>query len=342
MVFAGTLQSYPELVRELGGDPDAMMGRFGISPDILGSATPRVSYRAMIALLEYTANALIRPDFGMFLAKRQGGGKVFGPIGIVMRNSGTLGDALRYVRTHIHAYSLAAHLNIEADRAHHQHRVEFDILLDHIPAKAQTMEQLLLLAQDNALDITNGHVRVREVHFRHQPLSPLAVYRDYFGCEVLFDQAADCLIFDEADVRAPIIDAKPQHYEMAAYYIDTHFPPAAAPLHARVRGLVRKYLGLSDCRIERVADELCIHPRTLHRRLKWEGKSFEDIKDEERRDMALYYLVQTNAPLTHISAKLGYSETSVLSRSCLRWFRHCPSEMRALIRSQRAPSAYAG
>ncbi|MET0238450.1 MAG: AraC family transcriptional regulator [Sphingobium sp.] len=336
LIHVGTLLEFSDLVRELGGDPDDLLRSVGIDRSNVTRAVTRISFRAMIDLLEKSADRLKCPDFGMRLAVRQGGGKVFGPMGVVMRNSSTLGDALAYVGRHIQAYSLAAGMPMEHDRAAGRVFVGLDILLENIADRSQTVEQHLLLAHYNAVEITAGRARVRQVRFRHQPLSPLRTYRDHFGCEVLFEQPSDGIVFSQDDLNAPIVDPDVQHYEIATSFIEANYPPASAPMHARVRGLVMKTLGVSDCRIERIADELCMHPRTLHRRLKWEHKSFEDIKDEVRRDLARYYLERTSVPFTRISEKLGYSETSVLSRSCTRWFGHSPRDVRSRARADPA------
>jgi AraC-like DNA-binding protein len=76
-----------------------------------------------------------------------------------------------------------------------------------------------------------------------------------------------------------------------------------------------------------------MHPRTLQRRLREEGTTFEAIKDEARQDLAQRYLAQPDVPLTQITALLGYSEQSALGRSCRRWFGATPREMRALLAS---------
>jgi AraC-like DNA-binding protein len=283
----------------------------------------------MANLLELTAAKLQRPDFGMRLATLQGGGRVFGPMGVVMKNSNTFGEAIDYTAKHIHAYSLAARMNFERDRANQKLFVGFEILLDRVPNNRQAMEQTMLLGVLNAIEITGGQVRVREVLFRHQPLSSLRAYRDYFGCEVRFDQKVDAIVFKEQDLLCPIVDPDVQLYEMATSFIDTKFTRVTPPMHALVRGLILQHLGGEDCTNERIAAELGLHPRTLHRRLKAEGKSFEGTKDEVRRDVALRYLHQSDMPLTSIAERLGYAETSVLSRSCFRWFGASPRQLRS-------------
>ena len=77
-----------------------------------------------------------------------------------------------------------------------------------------------------------------------------------------------------------------------------------------------------------VASVVGLHPRTLQRRLREEGTTFEEIKDGVRRDVALRCLRQRHIPLIRVAEILGYSETSVLSRSCYRWFARSPRQLR--------------
>lgn len=334
LLHVDALRFFPQLVRQLGGDSEALVRQIGLEPAIFTRRTPSLGYRTVAAVLELAADELKRPDFGMRLASLQGGGRVFGPMGVAMENSATFGEALEFVARHIHAYSLAARMRLEPEPGRPRLFVPFDILLDRLTHKQQAIEQALLLAHLNAMQITGGRARVREVRFSHQPLSPLRSYRDYFGCEVRFDQPVDGVVFGEQDLSCPVVDPDVQLYEMAATFIETRFTRVTPPMHARVRGLVLQYLGSEDCTNERVAADLCLHPRTLHRRLKAEGKSFEGVKDEARRDVALRCLQQTDMPLTRIAERLGYAETSVLSRSCFRWFGLPPSRLRAQLSRQ--------
>lgn len=328
IVHADALAFLPELVTELGGDPEALLREAKIDPAILLTRGSALEYRAFVHLLEIAATRLLAPDFGLQLAKRQRGGKVIGPVGVVMKNSKTLGQALGYCAKHIHAYSLATRVRFRPDRPNHKLFIAVEVLLDRVSDTAQVMEHALALANFNVIDITRGDARVRQVCFRHQPSKPMVEYRNCFGCEVLFGQPADGIVFTEQDLLCEIADPDEQVYEMAISFIDSRFPPEAPPIHTRVRGLVLRYLGGDECNNEAIAAEMCIHPRTLQRRLRAEGQSFESIKDEVRREVALRYLQNGDMPLTHVAEKLGYAETSVLSRSCYRWFDASPLQLR--------------
>ncbi|HEX8058752.1 MAG TPA: AraC family transcriptional regulator ligand-binding domain-containing protein, partial [Novosphingobium sp.] len=269
-VHAQMLRFFPELVEELGGDARGLLLRAGIEPDCSAEA----SYRQAIHLLELAAAETQCPDFGLRLAKRQGGGSMFGPLGVAMKNSRTFGEALTYVSEHTYAHSLAARIRLTrlpdggAFSAH-------DILLDGVPVKAQLIEQIILVGHLAALEITGGHARVRRVHVRHQPVSSPATYRRYFGCEVRFGQNEDGVLFSAADLACPVIDPDAAAFAEVAAFIDSAFPRQLPPLHAQVRGVITQHLGSERCTNDQVAGELHLHPRTLHRKLRAEGTSFQ-------------------------------------------------------------------
>jgi AraC-like DNA-binding protein len=321
VVHARILRFFPELVEELGGDAPALLARAGIDAEGRSGAT----YRQMIHLMELAAAELACPDFGMRLAELQGGG-MFGPLGLAMKNSRTFGDALEYVSKHTYAHSLAARIRLTrfpggAFSAH-------DILLEGVPVKSQLIEQIILVGHLSAMEITGGHARVRRVHFRHQPVSPPKTYRRYFGCEVRFGQQEDGVLFSSADLACPVVDPDSEAFEQVTAFIDSAFVRHLPPLHAQVRGVVMQYLGSERCTNDVVAAELNLHPRTLHRRLRAEGTSFQKIKDEVRRDVMLYYLRQTRLDFTRISERLGFAEQSVMTRCCRRWFGVSPTRVR--------------
>lgn len=328
VVGIDSLRGFSELVHRLGGDADAILERAHISPASLDTPGASVEYRSLLNAMTYAAEENDCPDFGLRFATMQGGNRSVGPIGVVMKNSKTLGQAIGYCAKNTHAYSVATRIRFEPDRANHKLLVRLEILLERAPDKRQAVEHALMLASLNMREITGGGARVRKVMFTHDPQLPLRVYRQYFGCEVSFGDRADGLILTEDDLLCQVVDPDWRVYEMATTFIESRFPRMEASIQTRVRSLVEQYISGKDCTNERIAADFCLHPRTLQRRLRAEGTSFEDIKDEIRRDLALRYIRNGDMPLKQVAEKLGYAETSVLSRSCFRWFSTSPREMR--------------
>jgi AraC-like DNA-binding protein len=328
IVHARVLRFFPELAAQLGGDGAALLRAAGIDPSASAADEFTATYRQMIDVLEHAAAVLNCPDFGMRLAALQGG-SIYGPLGLVMKTSRHFGEALDYVVKHNFAHSPAARIWLRRFAAGEMVFSGHDILVERAGTKSQLMEQLMLVGHLMAMEMTGGAVRARKVHFRHEPVSSRATYRRYFSCEVSFGQSEDGVFFSEQDLACPIIGADPDARTIAALFIDTEFARHRPALHAQVRGMVFQYLGTDDCTNDKIAAELNLHPRTLHRHLAGERTSFQKIKDEVRRDFMLYYIQKTNLDFCAISEKLGFAEQSVMSRYCARWFAAPPSALRA-------------
>ena len=96
LIRATNLWGYADLVRELGGDPEALLARFQIPLGIENEADAFVPF-GPVALLEASAEELGCPDFGLRLSRWQGL-DILGPIAVIARNAQTVPDGLRRSR----------------------------------------------------------------------------------------------------------------------------------------------------------------------------------------------------------------------------------------------------
>lgn len=327
-VRVSALRNFKDLVASLGGDPVALLQQSRIEPAVLDDRNGLIRYAAMAELLERACVELDCPDFGMRLAAAQEGTQVLGPLDVVMRNSPKLGEALRYFTDHVQAYSTALRLSYEKLPDDGRVFMQFEIALPGLTNQRQAREHACALTQHATVAITAGQVRAREIWLTHEPLAPISAYRAHFKAPVRFGQSMDGLYFDDQDLELPVPDADPQLHEIATSFIEQRFPAATTSVSTRVRAIIARLLVEGNCTHERVASALGLHTRTLQRRLREEGDSFESIKDSVRRDVALRYLRQPNVSLVRVTEILGYSETSVLSRSCNRWFSASPRQLR--------------
>jgi AraC-like DNA-binding protein len=91
--------------------------------------------------------------------------------------------------------------------------------------------------------------------------------------------------------------------------------------------LLRKpEIGLAS--IEQVARELGMSVRTLQRRLRLEGVSFEEIGDDIRTTLAKSYLRDSGMSISEVSYLLGFSEPSAFSRAFRNWTGTSPQDFR--------------
>jgi len=330
LVRAESLIYFAELVRSRGHDPEPLFAKVRIDPAAVTQRDQFIPYRQMIQLLEDAADRLGCPDFGLRLAQRQYAEGILGPLDIAMRNSTTVANAWRFCADHVHTYSAGAHLTLADEHETDRQAIRFEILLPRLYRQRQAVEHALLISHLATRMFSDGRTSPREVWFTHEPLDGADAHEALFDCRVRFAQPYNALFYARADFAAPVVGRNDRVLQLATYFIDSQFPTPDALIRTRVRIAIEQQLGEANCTQLEVAAALGMHPRTLQRRLRSEGENFEAIKDEVRRDAAVRYLSQTRLPLKTVAGLLGYSELSVLYRSCQRWFGESPSTVRQI------------
>jgi AraC-like DNA-binding protein len=96
----------------------------------------------------------------------------------------------------------------------------------------------------------------------------------------------------------------------------------------RIRRLLRRHLGGAMPSLEALAPQLATTAQTLRRRLRAEGRGFQALKDELRRDAAIALLAQPGLPLLAVANRVGFSEASTFQRAFKKWTGVPPGEYR--------------
>ncbi len=79
---------------------------------------------------------------------------------------------------------------------------------------------------------------------------------------------------------------------------------------------------------EAVAQQLCITPRTLIRRLKSEKTNYREVQEGVLSELAGKYLIEENISVETIAVLLGYSDTANFRRAFKRWNQMTPQQYR--------------
>jgi AraC-like DNA-binding protein len=178
-------------------------------------------------------------------------------------------------------------------------------------------------------DVMGSSFSARELHFTYSPPDDASNYPYIFGCNALFDQPENKLLFDAA-----WLDAKPNlgneiTYSMIVRLCDDLMEEFR--LRIGLVGKVRKILLanlLRPTRFEDVARYLSMSPRTLRRKLREENMSFRRLVDELRRDMAIKYLRDTDLTIEDIAYALGFSDAANFRHAFRRWTKASPHQFR--------------
>lgn len=117
------------------------------------------------------------------------------------------------------------------------------------------------------------------------------------------------------------------HVPGADALLHQYLEKEAARLHGKretnfvvkVRELLHRSILARQCTVANIAAQLCLHERTLHRRLREHNTTFRRISEEVRSELARQLLSETTMSIKSISATLGYSDTSAFNHAFKRW-----------------------
>ena len=328
LVRNSALDGFEAFVRQLGGDPQALLSDCGIPLDIETQPDAFLSYRALIRLLELGAERLQCPDFGMRMAQAQGIG-ILGPLAVVVRHAGTVAQAFEQAAKYLHVFNPGQRMTIRRNGA--RVCLRFQILLDNVPYARQANERALVFLK-RTLELGGEAAPPRRVLFSDSQLAPTSVYREVFGTDALsFNEAVCGLDVDRATMTASLRRSNPHIRSMAIAFMEQTGGTREREVSTRVREICRRLLPTGGVGIDIAAEYLNLNRRTLQRRLVDEGTSFSAVLDAVRIDLAIRYLGESDLPLSQVAALLGYTEQSAFNRSCRRWFGETPRVRRRIL-----------
>ncbi|OAN38925.1 AraC family transcriptional regulator [Mycolicibacterium iranicum] len=325
-IRATCLLQYRELVTELDFDPDPILAAAGVRPDDAGRPDRFIELRAAIQTIESTAEITGTPDFGRRLAARRGI-ETLGPVGVAAQSAATFADALNIFTGFIGAHSPGLALTLRPLGNSQYTAMELRFMLDPPPQSRQSIELYLMAALQIFRSLLGSHYSPLAAQFPHSALTERARYIRDFGCTCHFSRPVAGFTLRVTDLRRPLRTSG-QADHAALDHVRSLTPVRPAAMALSVAELIRALLPTGAPSLGPVATHFDLHPRTLQRRLSADGTSFEAIVDKVRRETAEHYLRDTDVSLDQLAHLLGYSEQSVLTRACNRWFGRTPSEYR--------------
>jgi AraC-like DNA-binding protein len=181
-------------------------------------------------------------------------------------------------------------------------------------------------------DVMGPSFAPQEIHVTYTPPADAEKYPAIFGCNVLFGQSENRLLFDAA-----WLDAAPQlgnktTYSSLARLCDELLQELQ--LHVGLGGKVREILLVNLAQptsFDAVAKHLNMTPRTLRRRLREENTSYRELIDELRMHVAIKYLRDTELTIEDIADSLGFSEAANFRHAFHRWTGRTPQEFRRTL-----------
>jgi AraC-like DNA-binding protein len=138
------------------------------------------------------------------------------------------------------------------------------------------------------------------------------------------------LVFDASILELPLVGADLTLGSLLERQAEESLAGAArgGGFAGRVREVIKEGLPGGEARVEAACRRLGVSPRTLQRKLREEGTSFQGLLEEVQRALAEFYLRDREVAICEVSYLTGFSQPSAFHRAFRRWTGQTPKEFR--------------
>jgi len=326
-------------VLERGLDPSAILQQAGVWPALLNSPQARVTAATFSAVWLGVAKLLDDELFGQDRRRMKVGS--FAMMCHTLIQCATLRHALQRMTRFFNLLLDDFHCALECDE--HAH-----LTIRHNNAAGGAgvfgYETLLMMQHGVACWLVGRRIPVIRAAFAYPEPSRSAEYPRMYSEQLLFDQDTTALTFGRAYLDLPVIQT-PRTIKAflrgAPANIVLKYKNSSG-LAAQIRRHLRAAATSDWPDFEAVAAKLHMTDSTLRRRLLDEGQSFQGIKDQLRRDMAIEQLCHSSKSVAEIAVELGFAETSAFHRAFKKWTGSNPGAYRQRMRTGQSPDPALG
>jgi AraC-like DNA-binding protein len=317
-----------------GMDPSAALAKAQIEPQLLGQPQARITAMQMEWISGLAMQELDDEGLGWFSRRLP-----WGSYGMLVRASltaPTLRVALqRWCRHH-------GLLTDDIALALHEHNGLASLQLTEVRSLGALQEFCVVSVLRNALGVacwlTDSRIPLQGTELRFTAPPHQASYQVLFDGPTRFDAPAHRLLFDARYLALPVRrdEAALQHMLQRALLLTVRPYRRDRLLVEKVRQTLAQHP--EHCRnADDLAHWLNLSARTLHRQLKEEGASLQQLKDAVRRDVAVAQLQRSHRPVKQIATLAGFNNEKSFIRAFKGWTGQTPEAFRVGAQTQ-APS----
>ena len=319
------IRAMAEAYDRRGMDPSTALQKAQIAPNLLQQADARVTALQMEWMSEAAMRELDDEALGWFRRRLP-----WGSYGMLVRASLTapnLEVALKRWCRHHNLLTDDIRLQLSSDKGmaslelHEQHDLQ--------GMREFCTVSVLRNALGVACWLTDSRMALMRTDLQFAPPPHADSYRVLFDGPTHFDAPLSRLCFDAAYLQLPIRrdEAALQRMLQRALLLTVRPYRRDRLLVERVRQTLAAHPELSR-NAEELAMRLNVSVRTLHRQLREEGASLQQLKDQMRQQRARELLLRTAKPLKQIAAEVGFLNEKSFIRAFKAWSGTSPEALR--------------
>ena len=330
---SASLTDYEHVARSVGLDPFRMLRMAKLPARVLDDPNMMISADAVGWLLEESARLSGQEAFGLLLAERRSLANL-GMLALAIREEPTLRAAVQSCARYMRLHNAGVQLRLEDDGDVVLLHIGVDMQRHGVRRQAIEMSTGIMLRTLRVLSCNT--FRPESISFTHERPASLEVHRRVLATAIDFSQDCNAMVCRARDLSMPIPAADPTLNREVKQLLDMQLANLSDEPSQRARQIVRMLLPSGLCSVDRVAQHLGMHRRTLNRHLVAEGQSVTTIINAVRGELAEEYLANRKRKLYEVAELLGFSSAGDFSRWFRSQFGRTPSDWAAHHRESKA------
>ena len=188
------------------------------------------------------------------------------------------------------------------------------------PLWKYAVEEMLSTWYSSTCFLAGRKLPLKEIHLSYPEPGYSRLYREMFECPVYYDRAIDSLSFAKELLELRISMSHAQMAEVCRQRCEESAVKFGRrdELIESIRTIVTSS-SFRDRRLEDVARQIGTRGRTLRRKLKEQGTTFQKVLDETRADFAKTYIKNTALTIEQIAYRIGFSEVTNFRAAFRKW-----------------------
>ena len=324
-VRVSPLMSIPVVLRKLGHEPEPIFREAGLTLAHFENPENEISYIAASRLLALCVQKTGCQHFGLLMAEGVSSSSL-GIVGFMLRFAPDVRTALQTLQRNLELHDQGGIPTLTSDGEY----AIFGYAI-HQPG-AQAIDQIYDLAMAVVYkilrELCGSKWRPTRILLSRRPPTDATPYKQLFRSPLRFGATQNAIVFPIRWLAQVPNGTDPLLYHFFEQEADALLDGRATDIVGRLRRLLHASIFNDTLRIHYIAQQLGMHERTLHRRLKNEGTSFRQQLDDIRYWVARQLLANPDNRVSEIATALKYTEPAAFCRAFKRWSGCTPSQWR--------------
>ena len=325
-ISAQFLRHVANCVELTGHSASGLLARIGATREVLEDPDGLIPLAHFISFFEDAAALVRNPHFGLHAA-RLAGSDSLGPLSFLFLSAPDLRTAFASFTRYLSTMQQASRHQFadEGSRA----TFSYGVVDQSLTRRRQDAEYSIGAMVSLARQFTGSEFELSEVRFEHERVGDYARYRDYFGCDVFFEQDCNALTIEGRflEMRGRVLSAS-LHPILEEHLQRLAGRDAGRSCAGQVRALIEAVPLDVPPSLAEAALRLGLSVPTLSRRLAAESTSWRKLLHEHRMVAAARLLRTSRRNVSAIALDVGFAESASFTRAFARHFGVSPARYR--------------